>query len=400
MSNRDGLSQVSAWSVFIAFLMLGFTSFGGPIAHLGYFRDEFVGRRRWFSDETYADLIALCQFLPGPASSQVGIAIGLSKAGYRGALGAWLGFTLPSAIVLILFALGVTNYSEYISDGAIQGLKIAAVSIVAQAVLAMGRSLCPDVKRITIMALTACFVLWQPSVWGQIMAIAFSGGIGTFLLKSESVNKQDSFFVPITAQAGILWLSLFAAIIVLLPILSLLFPSKVLSVIDIFYRAGSLVFGGGHVILPLLQAELVPSGMIDNDLFLAGYGATQAVPGPLFTIASFIGASMESGVNSWIMGFIPLIAVFLPSFLIIFGILPFWDKLRHQQEIRSILMGVNASVVGILLAAFYQPVWTSSILGSKDFGLAILAFTALCYWRIPPWAVVLGCGLISWMMSI
>lgn len=398
MSNRDGLSQVSAWSVFIAFLKLGFTSFGGPIAHLGYFRDEFVGRRKWFSDESYAELVALCQFLPGPASSQVGIAIGLSKAGYSGALGAWLGFTLPSAVALIIFAVGITTYSEYVSESALHGLKIAAVAIVAQAILGMGRSLCPDTKRITIMALTACFVLWQPSVWGQMIVIIFAGGVGMALLKGEPINGKSFFFVPIRPKTGIFWLCLFVAIFITLPILSLLIPSKALEVIDIFYRIGSLVFGGGHVVLPLLQAELVSNGFVENDLFLVGYGATQAVPGPLFTISSFLGATIEDGMGSWVMGFIALFAIFLPSFLIVFGILPFWNKLRDIQAIRSALMGINASVVGVLLAAFYQPVWTSSIFSSTDFGLALVAFVALNYWRIPPWVVVLFCGLVGWIL--
>lgn len=400
MSNQSQSLPVSAWGVFIAFLKLGLTSFGGPIAHLGYFRDEFVGRRKWFSDESYADLVALCQFLPGPASSQVGIAIGLSQAGYRGALGAWLGFTLPSAIALILFALGIATYSDYISDGILHGLKIAAVAIVAQAILGMGRSLCPDTKRISIMAITACFVLWQPSVFGQIIAIIVSGFIGAVLLQAEPKQGQHSFFVPITPKAGIIWLSLFMIIFIALPILSATFPSKTLEVIDIFYRTGSLVFGGGHVVLPLLQAELVPSGIVDNDLFLAGYGATQAVPGPLFTIASFLGATMESGMNSWIMGFITLLAVFLPSFLLVFGVLPFWDMLRHHQPVRSVLMGVNASVVGLLVAAFYQPVWTSSIFNAQDFGLAIVAFVALNNWNCPPWAVVVGCAIIAWLLAM
>lgn len=400
MLNQSLSSRISAWSVFLAFLKLGLTSFGGPIAHLGYFRDEFVGRRKWFSDESYADLVALCQFLPGPASSQVGIAIGLSKAGYRGALGAWLGFTLPSAIALILFALGIATYSDYISDGVLQGLKIAAVAIVAQAILGMGRSLCPDTKRISIMALTACFVLWQPTVWGQMIAIILSGLVGVVLLKAEPNHERNTFYVPITPKAGIRWLCVFIIIFIALPILSALFPSKTLEVIDMFYRTGSLVFGGGHVVLPLLQAELVPSGIVNNDLFLAGYGATQAVPGPLFTIASFLGATMESGMNSWIMGFITLLAVFAPSFLLVFAILPYWDRLRHHQQIRSVLMGVNASVVGILLAAFYQPVWTSSIFNAQDFGLAIIAFVALNYWKCPPWAVVLGCGVIAWFLAM
>lgn len=400
MSSQEELSQVSAWRVFIAFLKLGLTSFGGPIAHLGYFRDEFVGRRKWFSDESYADLVALCQFLPGPASSQVGIAIGLSKAGYRGAFGAWLGFTLPSAIALILFALGIATYSDYVSDGIFEGLKIEAVAIVAQAILGMGKSLCPDTKRVTIMALTACFVLWQPLVWGQMIAIIFSGLVGLTLFQSEPNQKKSFFFVPISPKAGMIWLCLFAMIFIALPILSFIFPSNVLEVIDIFYRTGSLVFGGGHVVLPLLQAELVPSGIIENDIFLAGYGATQAVPGPLFTIASFLGATVESEVSSWVMGFIVLFAIFLPSFLIVFGVLPFWDRLRDHQGARSMMMGVNASVVGILLAAFYQPVWTSSIFNAKDFGLAIVAFIALNYWKTPPWFVVLSCGIASWGLSV
>lgn len=390
--------RISAWQVFVVFLKLGLTSFGGPIAHLGYFRDEFVSKRNWLSDESYADLVALCQFLPGPASSQVGIAIGLSQAGYKGALGAWLGFTLPSAVALTLFALGLTNYKEFIDDGMLHGLKIVAVAIVAQAIWGMAKSLCPDIKRLTIMAIAACFVLLIPSTFGQIVAIILGGIVGLVLFKPVVINSYSSLDMLISPRAGFLWLLLFAFLFILLPIMASIFPSSTLGMIDLFYRTGSLVFGGGHVVLPLLQTEIVAAGMIDNNVLLSGYGATQAVPGPLFTLAAFLGASMDEAPNSWTGATIALVAIFLPSFLLIMGVLPFWEKLRHHLLTRAALMGINATVVGILIAAFYQPIWTSAIFEAKDFALALVAFVVLNFWNTPPWIVVIICGFMGWFL--
>lgn len=395
MSSKEVLSaQVSAWRVFIVFLKLGLTSFGGPIAHLGYFRDEFVGRKRWLSDKEYADLVALCQFLPGPASSQVGIAIGLLKSGYRGALSAWLGFTLPSAIILVLFALGITSYSEFISDGILRGLKIAAVAIVAQAIWGMAKSLCPDTKRITLMTVAACYLLIFPSTLGQITVILLAGLIGAIFFKSVGSEGSTILKVSVSPKAGAMWLLLFVLLFISLPIIAAFFSSNLVDIIDILYRAGSLVFGGGHVVLPLLEAELVSIGVIDNDLFLAGYGVTQAVPGPLFTISAFLGA-MADGTNSWLGGMAALVAIFLPSFLLVFGVLPFWGRIQGYDTARAALMGVNASVVGMLIAAFYDPVWVSAILNSRDLSIALIAFVALIFWKAPPWLIVLGSAFIG-----
>ncbi|MFH1818065.1 MAG: chromate efflux transporter [Pseudomonadota bacterium] len=395
-SGRD-----SAWSVFLVFLRLGLTSFGGPIAHLGYFRDEFVTRRRWLTERSYADLVALCQFLPGPASSQVGMALGLSRSGYRGALAAWAGFTLPSAIIMILFALGVTRYGGAIAPGTLHGLKVVAVAVVAQAVWGMGRTLCPDVRRVTFMAIAACVILAVPSAWGQVGVIAAAGVAGLLLFpRPQAATAHDPLPVTLSRRAGGLWLSLFFALLVGLPIWARLFPGQVVAMVDAFFRAGSLVFGGGHVVLPLLQAEVVPPGWIGNESFLAGYGAAQAVPGPLFTFAAFLGASMNTGPSSWVGGMICLMAIFAPSFLLVAGALPFWEGLRRSVHTQAALAGVNAAVVGLLLAALYQPVWTSAIQQPRDFGLALAALVALMFWKLPPWLVVMGGGAAGWILSV
>lgn len=388
------------WPVFLSFLRLGLTSFGGPVAHLGYFRDEFVTRQRWLSERAYADLVALCQFLPGPASSQVGMALGLSRAGYAGALAAWLGFTLPSALILILFALGVAHAGDALSPAALHGLKVVAVAVVAQAVWGMARSLCPDVTRVTLMALATCVVLLVPGVEGQVGVILAAGLAGLVLFKPADAPAHDPLPMPVSRHAGSLWLMLFGAGLLGLPILAQAFPSTTLAVVDAFYRAGSLVFGGGHVVLPLLQAEVVPNGWVSNDAFLAGYGAAQAVPGPLFTFSAFLGASMQGAPSGWVGGMLALVAIFLPSFLLIAGALPFWERLRHARRMQAALAGINAAVVGLLMAALYQPVWTSAIQAPADFGLALLALVALMFWKLPPWLVVLSCGLGGWGLSL
>lgn len=387
------------WSVFLIFLRLGLTSFGGPIAHLGYFRAEFVTRRRWLSERSYADLVALCQFLPGPASSQVGIALGLSRSGYVGALAAWAGFTLPSAAALILFALGISNYSDAISPGALHGLKVVAVAVVAQAVWGMARNLCTDVPRVAIMAIAACVVLLVPSAWAQVGMIAAAGIVGLLLFKPIQDGTHDPLPIMVSHRAGVIWLTLFFALLLGLPVLAQLMPSQTMAMVDAFFRAGSLVFGGGHVVLPLLQAEVVPSGWVSNDAFLAGYGAAQAVPGPLFTFASFLGASMSTTPSGWIGGLVCLLAIFVPSFLLVVGALPLWERLRHNMRTQAALAGVNAAVVGLLLAALYQPVWMSAIFKPQDFGLALVAFVALMFWKLPPWLVVVGSGAAGWLLS-
>lgn len=382
--------------MFLIFLRLGLTSFGGPIAHLGYFRQEFVTRRRWLSERSYAELVALCQFLPGPASSQVGIALGLSRAGYRGAAAAWAGFTLPSAIVLTLFALGLGRYGSVLPHGALHGLKVVAVAVVAQAVWGMARNLCRGVLRGALMLMAACVVLLEPYACAQVAVMVVAGVAGLLLFKPQSsAEPDDTLPIAISRRAGALWLMLFLLLLMGLPMLAAWALNPTLALVDAFYRSGALVFGGGHVVLPLLQAEVVPSQWVSNDVFLAGYGATQAMPGPLFTFAAFLGASMTHAPSGWPGGVIALLAIFAPSFLLIFGALPFWANLRSSPRTQAALAGVNAAVVGLLLAALYQPVWTSAIFSGYDVALALLALVALMVWKLPPWLVVIGCGVLG-----
>ncbi|WP_171409536.1 chromate efflux transporter [Pseudomonas aeruginosa] len=389
----------TALAVFLAFLKLGCSAFGGPIAHLGYFRDEFVRRRGWLSESSYADLVALCQFLPGPASSQVGMALGLARAGYPGALAAWLGFTLPSALLLVLFALGLGRWGALLPEGVLHGLKIAAVAVVAQAVWGMGRSLCPDRPRLTLMALSCASVLAWPTAWTQVAVIAGAGLAGRALLKTEAVEGHERLPIAIGYRGALLFLTLFAVLLVCLPLAARLWPEQWLRLLDAFYRAGSLVFGGGHVVLPLLQAEVVPKGWVDGDTFLAGYAAAQAVPGPLFTFAAFLGAASGPAPNGWSGAPLCLLAIFLPSFLLVAGALPFWERLRHERRVRATLAGVNAAVVGLLLAALYQPLWTEGILRPADFALLLFALLALLAWKTPPWQVVLACAVAGGLIA-
>jgi chromate transporter len=389
----------SPGEVLLVFLRLGLTSFGGPIAHLGYFHDEFVVRRRWLDEKTYADLVALCQFLPGPASSQVGLAIGLSRAGYLGSLAAWAGFTLPSAIALVLFAYGVEAFGGALGSGWLHGLKVVAVAVVAQAVLSMMRSLAPDRERATLAVVATVLVIAIPSAWGQIGAIVLGGIAGVVLFRSLPPADHVTLPHPVTRTVGALALVLFFVLLLGLPLLVAAVPSQGLTLFASFYRAGSLVFGGGHVVLPLLQASVVPPGWVSNDAFLAGYGAAQAVPGPLFTFAAYLGAVMGPQPNGWAGALLCLVAVFLPSFLLVFGALPFWDAWRRRRWAQSALTGVNAAVVGLLLAALYNPVWTAGITSAADFALGSAAFLLLFMWKTPPWLVVVlsatGGALIS-----
>ncbi|WP_035627212.1 chromate efflux transporter [Herminiimonas sp. CN] len=392
-------AAVSAWAVFVAFLRLGLTSFGGPIAHLGYFRDEFVTRRRWLSEHSYADLVALCQFLPGPASSQVGMAIGLTRAGFAGALAAWAGFTLPSALALILFAQGLASWGDAVPAGLLHGLKVVAVAVVAQAVWGMARSLCTDTARITIAAGAACTALLWPTAWGQIGVIAAAAVLGLLLFKPLPVGNHEPLPILIGRRTAVMLLGLFFALLLGLPVWVQVWPNQALALVDAFYRAGALVFGGGHVVLPLLQAEVVPNGWVSNQTFLAGYGAAQAVPGPLFTFAAFLGAAMNGAPSGVAGGLLCLLAIFAPSFLLVAGVLPFWEQLRRHVRTRAALAAVNAAVVGLLLAAFYNPVWTNAVQAPGDFGLALIGLVALMFWKLPPWLVVLGCGMAGWLLS-
>lgn len=388
------------WEVFFTFLRLGLTSFGGPVAHIGYFREEFVSGRRWLKEQRFTDLVALCQFLPGPSSSQVGIALGFLRAGYPGAFLAWAGFTLPSALLLALCALGISAFGSAVPAGLLHGFKLVAVAVVAQAVWGMAKSLCTDRARVTITASAACIVLTWPGAWGQLGVIGAAALVGLLVLKGAQQTKGDHQAVAISRTVGILMLGTFAALLMGLPLLLELLPSHWLAEINVFFRAGSLVFGGGHVMLPLLQAAVVPGGWVSNDTFLAGYGIAQAVPGPLSTFAAFLGASMASSPSGWPGAAVCLVAIFAPSFLLVFGALPFWDQVRSNARMQAALAGVNAAVVGVLLAALYQPVWTSAIFKPSDFGLALVAFVALGFWRVPAWVVVLISGLAGWAFSV
>jgi len=391
-----GAQRQSTTAVFLAFLQLGLTSFGGPVAHLGYFRDAFVVRRRWIDERAYADLVALCQFLPGPASSQVGIGIGLAKAGLPGALAAWIAFTLPSALALVVFGYGVVSFQDAIPSGVVHGLKVVAVAVVAQAVWGMARTLCPDAPRVTLAVLAAGAVLAAPTPLVQVSVILAGGLAGLAFLRAEIDARHGGLGIDVARGVAVSALALFFALLIGLPLLAAAHPSQTLALVDSFYRSGSLVFGGGHVVLPLLQAEVVPPGWVSNDAFLAGYGAAQAVPGPLFTFAAYLGAVMEPLPHGWLGATICLVAVFAPSFLLIVGALPFWDALRHLRLVQKALLGVNAAVVGLLLAALYTPVWTSGIVAPGDFGLALAAFTLLGFWKIPPWLVVVLTAAGGW----
>jgi chromate transporter len=378
--------MLKVWEVFLVFLRLGLTSFGGPIAHLGYFHDEFVKRKKWIGEHAYADLVGLCQFLPGPASSQVGMAIGLSRAGYLGAVAAWLGFTLPSAVLLVLFALGISKFQ--VEESWLHGLKVVAVAVVAQALWAMQRKLCPDIYRMAIAVLAALMVFFFPSAVFQILAIGVGGVLGMFFLRQNSVVPEATENIPVSKRTGTVFLIVFVGLLFLFPLLAVQTANPGAVMIDKFYRAGSLVFGGGHVVLPLLRSELVPSGIVSDNMFMAGYGAAQAVPGPLFSFSAYLGAISQSGFGGWWGAAVCLLAVFLPSFLLILGILPFWNSLRRLKEIRYAMTGINAAVVGLLLSAFCNPVWTSAIFGFKDFILAMVCFVLLVFLSAPSWAVV------------
>ncbi|MBB3176786.1 chromate efflux transporter [Variovorax sp. Sphag1AA] len=386
----------SALEVLLAFLKLGLTSFGGPVAHLGYFRAEIVERRGWLDERSYSDLVALCQFLPGPASSQVGLAIGLTRAGWLGALAAWCGFTLPSAIALIAFAYGIEHSGALAGSGAVHGLKVAAVAVVAQAVWGMARNLCPDRARAAIAVVAALLVLVLPTSMSQVIAIVIAGLVGWRMLKLPPQQPVAHRSYGVSRTSGVVALSVFFGLLIGLPLIALATGSQLWMLIDGFYRAGALVFGGGHVVLPLLQATVVPAGVVTNEQFLAGYGAAQAVPGPLFTFAAYLGAVMHGPLSGWTGGLTLLVVIFVPAFLLVVGAVPFWDALRRQASVQSAMAGINAAVVGILLAALYDPVWTSAIHTRADFAAALAAFALLVYARMSPLLVVLLAAVAGW----
>ena len=367
---------------------LGLTSFGGPVAHLGYFRDEYVARRRWVDERTYADLVALCQFLPGPASSQVGIALGMLRAGLAGGVAAWLGFTLPSAVALIAFAYGV-RASGVGDAGWLHGLKLVAVAVVAQAVWGMARALAPDRARATLALLAAMGALAWPTAGAQVVIIAAAGLCGWRALPAAGVPPAVTLKVPVSRRLAVAAWVVWGVLLVGLPLARRLAPGPALAVFDSFFRVGSLVFGGGHVVLPLLQAEVVGPGWVTSAQFVAGYGAAQAVPGPLFTFAAYLGAARGAPPNGVAGASWALVAIFLPSFLLVVGALPFWNELRRRAGFQRALAGINAAVVGLLLAALYRPVWTSAIARPADLALALAAFGLLAFWKWPPWLVVL-----------
>ncbi|AJS58103.1 chromate transporter [Paenibacillus sp. IHBB 10380] len=363
---------------------LGLTSFGGPIAHLGYFHNEYIRRRKWMDERSYADLVALCQFLPGPASSQIGIGIGIVRAGLLGGIVAWLGFTLPSVIALVAFAFLLKGF-DIVNVGWIHGLKIVAVAIVAHAILGMGRKLTPDRDRATIAVITATITLSWQTAYSQVLIILAAGVVGLWLYRKKEVEDTPELPMAISRSFAIACLALFFGLLLVLPLLRQWGDSEWLAMFDSFYRSGSLVFGGGHVVLPILEREVVPTGWVSQADFLAGYGAAQAVPGPLFTFASYLGA-MLGGISGAI---IATISIFLPAFLLVVGMLPFWNVLRNSPRIQGALVGINAAVVGILLAALYDPLWTTAILEPMDFALAILLYIMLVFWKLPPWVIVL-----------
>lgn len=374
---------------------LGLTSFGGPVAHLGYFHDEYIRRRKWMDERSYADLVALCQFLPGPASSQVGIGIGVMRAGVLGGIVSFLGFTLPSVIALMILALFVQGLD--LSDaGWIHGLKIVAAVVVAHAILGMAQKLTPDLKRkaVALLALVVT-LLWQ-TTFTQVGVILLSAIIGFLIFRHQEDESEGRTAFPISRGLGIVCIVLFFGLLLLLPLLSEVTSSRWIAMFDRFYRSGALVFGGGHVVLPLLEREFVPAGWLSEEAFLAGYGAAQAVPGPLFTFAAYLGAVM----NGWVGGLIATFAIFLPAFLLILGTLPFWDNLRRNPKVKGALLGVNAAVVGILISAFYQPIWMSSILAPIDFALAAVLFSMLVYWKLPPWMIVITGVVGGTLMSL
>lgn len=374
---------------------LGFTSFGGPVAHLGYFHNEYVRRRKWMDEKSYADLVALCQFLPGPASSQVGIGIGVMRAGVLGGIVSFIGFTLPSVIALIIFALILQGF-DVGTAGWIHGLKIVAVAVVAHAILGMAEKLTPDLKRkaIALFALVGT-LLWQ-TAFTQVGIILIAGFVGNILYSGQTEKDDSRIQFPISRTFGTVCLALFFGLLILLPIVREMTSLNWVAMFDSFYRSGSLVFGGGHVVLPLLDREFVPTGWMSEEAFLAGYGATQAVPGPLFTFAAYLGAV----INGWQGGLLATVAIFLPAFLLVLGTLPFWDTLRRNEKIKGALMGVNAAVVGILISAFYLPIWTSSILAPIDFAFAAVLFSMLVFWKLPPWIIVVTGAVGGFLLGI
>ena len=385
--------------VFTAFLKLGLTSFGGPIAHLGYFRDELVVRRQWLDESAFADLVALCQFLPGPASSQVGFSLGVLRGnGLWGGLAAWFAFTMPSALIMFAFAMGAAAFTGPVAEGFLHGLKLVAVAVIAQAIWGMSRTLTPDRTRAGIALGAIAIVVLFAGSFGQVAAIALGACAGLWLCRGEPAPVSGHLNFPVTPRAGVIALGLFAALLLIPPVVVSVSHSQGLALFDAFYRSGALVFGGGHVVLPLLQAQVVTPGWVSNEAFLAGYGLAQAVPGPLFTFAAYLGAVMGPSPNGIAGALIALVALLLPGMLLVYGMLPFWDAMRTRPNAQAAMRGTNAAVVGILGAALYNPVWTSAVATPRDFALALAGFLLLTVWKLSPWIVVMllaGAGILA-----
>jgi chromate transporter len=385
--SESAAARGSAGEVFRVFLKLGMTSFGGPVAHLGYFRAEFVDRRRWLSERAYVDLVALSQFLPGPASSQTGFGIGLVRGGYLGGMAAWLGFTLPSAILMLLFAYGAGNIADgALGAGLMHGLKLVAVAIVAQAVFGMARALCPDKPRAAIALAALVLLVFVPNSLGQVTAIALGGLVGLMFCRGDLGEAMDDVPMPVSRGVGIACL---AAFFILLALAFVPVPASSMALFSAFYRSGGLVFGGGHVVLPLLRDAVVTPGWVSDSAFLAGYGAAQAVPGPLFTFAAYLGAVAGTPPAGVIGAVVAITAIFLPGILALVGVLPFWHQLRTQANAQAAMRGINAAVVGLLASALYNPVWVSAVREPADFAVAAVGFVLLVVWRAPPLLVVL-----------
>lgn len=389
--------------VFLVFLRLGLTSFGGPIAHIGYFREAIVARRRWLDDAAYADLVALAQLLPGPASSQVGLGIGLYRAGYLGALAAWCGFTLPSAVLMIAFGYGILSFASGLEQGVLQGFKIAAVAVVAQAVLAMARSHCRRPKAMAVAGAAAVVTLGLPALlpgthsllMAQLLSILGGALVGWLSLEGAGRGESVRLAPAVSQRTGLACLAIFAALLLILPVAAQATGTVTIAVFDAFYRAGALVFGGGHVVLPLLHGGVTEPGWVDAPTFMAGYGAAQAVPGPLFTFAAYLGTVLEAGSSGqgqwpggWLGGLVALAAIFLGSGLLVIGAMPFWDRLRAARDVRGAMAGINAAVVGLLLAALYDPVITAGVRGPLDAALAGAGLALLMLAKLPSWALV------------
>ncbi len=372
--------------------MLGATAFGGPVAHFGYFRTEFVDRRRWIDERGFADLVSLCQFLPGPASSQTGIAIGMMKGGWAGGIAAWLGFTTPAAIIMIGLGFGLSFAETSAGQGVVHGLKLAAVAVIANALWGMARSACRDAIRASFAAAACTAILFAGGAWFQLAVIGVAALAGSVTLKDTPLDPSKGTPTRGNRAAGIALLAVFLLMLFALPVIAESARSGSLNAFTSFFRVGSLVFGGGHVVLPLLEAEVVPTGWTSTDAFLAGYGAAQAIPGPMFALTGYLGNVIDPGqgyIGGWTGGVLAIVAVFLPSFLLLGATLPFWDALRSRDRVRAALSGVNAAVVGLLLAVLFTPVWTSSVRDTSDFAAVVLAILLLAFWRLPPWLVVI-----------